>query len=238
MRRYFSILVVALMALFTATSCQLEEGTEPDHNRANRLLWSRVETALNGQYEQAQVVALLNDYMLGIDRGEANEPIVISEKEGVYTLSSNISYRVNTNGKRLNEGGEWVLYVKYGSYMEFEKIGIVEGVVGEDAKFSIESEVGLHSPYYSALRSDVEYLFNDVEEMYEFTFTTCNGISTDTNNASSSMEYVIEFEATEPLVYTEKALWSGKVDIHYKDNVAGTERNVTAEIERRFVTFI
>ncbi len=245
MRNYFSILMVALVALFSATSCQLEEGTEPNPNRANRLLWSRVETALNGQYEHVQMVTWLNDYMLGVDWGETYEPIDVSEKEGIYTLSYTLLgdyyatiYRINTAGKRLNEGGEWIVYVKYNSYMEFAKVGIVKGVVGEDAKFSIESEVSLHTPYYNALQSKVEYLFNDMEEMYEFTFTECKGVSTDTNNASSSMEYVIEFEATEPLVYTDKTLWSGKVNILYKDNVAGTQRNVTAEIERRFVTFI
>ena len=245
MRRYFSILIVALVAIFATTSCQLESGTEPNPNRANQLLWRRVETALSGQYEHAQMAAWLNDYMIGGVWSETYEPIEVSEKEGVYTLSSTLSgdyygatYRINTGGKLLNEGGEWVVYVKYGSYMEFAKIGVVKGVVGEDTKFSIECEVGYQTPHYNTLQSEVEYLFNDVEEMYEFTFMECKGISTDTNNASNSVEYIIEFEATEPLVYTDKTLWSGKVDILYKDNMAGTERNVTAVIERRFVTFI
>lgn len=245
MRRYFSILIVALVAIFTTTSCQLESGTEPNPNRANQLLWRRVETALSGQYEHAQMVAWLNDYMIGEVWSETYEPIEVSEKEGVYTFSYTMSgdyyattYRINTGGKKLNEGGEWVVYVKYGSYMEFAKIGVVKGVVGENTKFSIECEVGYQTPHYNALQSEVEYLFNDVEEMYEFTFMECKGISTDTNNASNSVEYIIEFEATEPLVYTDKTLWSGKVDILYKDNMAGTERNVTAVIERRFVTFI
>ena len=209
------------------------------------MLWSRVASALNDQYEHTQMVAWLNDYMLGVDRGETYELIDVSEKEGIYTLSYTrlgdhyaTTYRINTAGKRLNEGGEWVVYVKYSSYMEFEKVGIVKGVVGEDAKFSFEWATDPKTSLYNAMQSKVEYLFNDMEELYEFTFTECKGISSDTNNASGSMEYVIEFEATEPLVYTEKALWSGKVDIHYKDNVAGTERNVTAEIEHRFVTFI
>ncbi len=245
MRRYFSILVVALVALFMATSCQLESGTEPNPNKANQLLWRRVETALNGQYEHAQMVAWLNDYMIGTVWSETYKPIEVSEKEGVYTLSYTLlgdyyatTYRINTGGKKLNEGGEWIVYVKYNSYMEFAKVGIVKGVVGENTKFSIECAVSHQTPHYNALQSEVEYLFNDVEEMYEFTFMECKGISTDTNNASNSMEYIIEFEATEPLVYTDKTLWSGKIDILYKDNMAGTERSVTADIERRFVTFI
>ena len=245
MRKYISILIVALVAIFMATSCQLESGTEPNPNKANQMLWRRVETALNGQYEHVQMVAWLNDHIIGTVWGETYEPIEVSEKEGVYTFSYLMSgdyysttYRINTGGKKLNEGGEWIVYVKYGAYMEFAKVGVVKGVVGEDTKFSIECEVSHQTPHYNALQSEVEYLFNDVEEMYEFTFMECKGISTDTNNASNSMEYIIEFEATEPLVYTDKTLWSGKIDILYKDNMAGTERNVTAEIERRFVTFI
>ena len=245
MRKYISILVVALVALFMATSCQLESGTEPNPNKANQLLWRRVETALNGQYEHAQMVVWLNDYMIGEVWSETYKPIEVSENEGVYTFSYTMSgdyyattYRINTGGKKLNEGGEWIVYVKYGAYMEFAKVGVVKGVVGENTKFSIECEVSHQTPHYNALQSEVEYLFNDVEEMYEFTFMECKGISTDTNNASNSMEYIIEFEATELLVYTDKTLWSGKIDILYKDNMEGTERNVTAEIERRFVTFI
>ena len=245
MRRYFSILIVALVAIFATTSCQLESGTEPNPNRANQLLWRRVETALSGQYEHAQMAAWLNDYMIGGVWSETYEPIEVSEKEGVYTFSYTMSgdyyattYRINTGGKKLNEGGEWVVYVKYGSYMEFAKVGVVKGAVGENTKFSIECEVGYQTPHYNALQSEVEYWFNTTEELYEFTFMECKGISTDTNNASNSVEYIIEFEATEPLVYTDKTLWSGKVDILYKDNMAGTERNVTAVIERRFVTFI
>ena len=245
MRKYIPILVVAFVALFMATSCQLESGTEPNPNKANQLLWRRVETALNGQYEHAQMVAWLNDYMIGEVWSETYEPIEVSEKEGVYTFSYTMSgdyhattYRINTGGKKLNEGGEWVVYVKYGSYMEFAKIGVVKGVVGENTKFSIECEVGYQTPHYNDMQSEVEYWFNTTEELYEFTFMECKGISTDTNNASNSVEYIIEFEATEPLVYTDKTLWSGKIDILYKDNMAGTERNVTADIERRFVTFI
>lgn len=245
MRKYISILVVALVAIFMATSCQLESGTEPNPNKANQLLWRRVETALNGQYEHAQMVVWLNDHMIGTVWSETYKPIEVSENDGVYTFGYTMSgdyyattYRINTGGKKLNEGGEWIVYVKYGAYMEFAKVGVVKGVVGEDTKFSIECEVSHQTPHYNALQSEVEYLFNDVEEMYEFTFMECKGISTDTNSASNSMEYIIEFEATEPLVYTDKTLWSGKIDILYKDNMAGTERNVTAEIERRFVTFI
>lgn len=245
MRKYISILVVALVAIFMATSCQLESGTEPNTNKANQILWRRVETALNGQYEHVQMVAWLNDYMIGTVWGETYKPIDVLENEGVYTFGYTMSgdyyattYRINTGGKKLNEGGEWIVYVKYGAYMEFAKVGVVKGVVGEDTKFSIECEVSHQTPHYNALQSEVEYLFNNVEEMYEFTFMECKGISTDTNNASNSMEYIIEFEATEPLVYTDKTLWSGKIDILYKDNMAGTERNVTAEIEHRFVTFI
>ena len=245
MRKYISILVVALVAIFMATSCQLESGTEPNPNKANQILWRRVETALNGQYEHAQMVAWLNDYMIGTVWGETYKPIDVLENEGVYTFGYTMSgdyyattYRINTGGKKLNEGGEWIVYVKYGTYMEFAKVGVVKGVVGDDTKFSIECEVSHQTPHYNALQSEVEYWFNATEELYEFTYTTCKGISTDADNATDSMEYIIEFEATEPLVYTDKTLWSGKIDILYKDNMAGTERNVTAEIERRFVTFI
>ena len=83
MRRYFSIFVVALVALFTATSCQLEGGTEPDLNRANRLLWGRVNDALYQHHDHFLIVAQLNDTLLGKEYGRCPYPTCdITEKEG------------------------------------------------------------------------------------------------------------------------------------------------------------
>lgn len=239
MRRYFSILIVALVALFTATSCQLEGGTTPRPNRANQLLWNRVSEALAGQQEHLQMVARLNDYICGAEWSDTCQPLIVEEQEGVYLLSDSvladyITYRVNTNGKRLDEGGEWIIYVKYGSYMEFTKIGTVKGFVGENAKFSIDCEVSHQTPYYNAMQSVVEYGFDTTAEEYEIVICECKGVTTDQDTTAS---YKVDFEVVEPLAYRNATLHSGEIDILYTDFIGNTTRSLTVQIANKITTF-
>jgi len=239
MRRYISICVVALVAMFAATSCQLDSGTTPRPNRASQLLWNRVSEALAGQQEHLQMAVWLNDYILGAEWSEINKPWLMEESEGVYLLSNSvpadyITYRIHTNGKRLDEGGEWIIYVKYGSYMEFAKIGIVKGVEGENTKFAIDCEVHHQTPYYNAIQSIVEYSFDTTAEEYEIVISECKGITAD---QGSTVSYKIDFEVIEPLVYRSATLYSGEIDILYSDFVENTTRLLTVQIANKIITF-
>ena len=47
MRKIFSMIMVALVAMFATSSCMLSSGTDPNPNRKDNLLWGRVNTAIN-----------------------------------------------------------------------------------------------------------------------------------------------------------------------------------------------
>ena len=244
MRKYISIFAVALVALF-ATSCELASGTDPNPNRANNLLWSRVQGVLSGQYEHILAIAQLNDTLRDAEYGnkpyKASSPD-ITEKDGVYTLAYGYQriYTINTAGKMLDEGGEWSVNVQYGTYMEPYKLGTVKGVEGEPTKFSIDFDdlYAYHSSYHSLLKADVEYDYNASEECIDITFATAEGYSVERYETTATPDYIIEFKATQPLVYYGGVLYSGEVDILYKDNVLNTQRGVTVEIFNKFATFV
>ena len=129
MRNYISIVVVALAAMFMATSCELESGTEPNPNRANQLLWNRVSDAVYQQHSHAEVVAQLNDTLIGKSYPKSvYQACELEVEDNIYTLTYNEgyysrSYRIQTDGKLLNQGGVWVIYYRTGTYMEYVKMG-------------------------------------------------------------------------------------------------------------------
>ena len=245
MRKIFSMIMVALVALFATTSCQLSSGTDPNPNRANNLLWSRTQEVLSGQYEHILAVAQLNDTLRDAEYGnkpyKAYSPDVY-EKDGVYKLAYGYqrTYTVNTAGKKLEEGAEWTIKVQYGTYMEPYKLGTVKGVEGEPTKFSIDFDdlYSYHSAYHNALKADVEYDFNESEECLDITFAIAEGYSMDHYETSTMPDYIVEFKANQPLVYYGGVLYSGEVDILYKDNILNRQRGVTVEIFNKFVTFL
>ena len=243
MRKYISIFVIAIVAL-CATSCKLESGSNPNPNKANDLLWHRVYSALDGQSQLIKVIAHLNDTMCNMDYPiKAYDACIITKlDETFYTLeysSQNITYKVNTVGKRLDEGGEWILYVKYGSYMEFTKVGIICGVAGEATKFSIstDNEGVYHSDWRNTMQSEVEYSYDKVENCLNITFSKVKGFSTDFYSDNSQTDYIIEFDATEPMVFYGTELYSGRVNVLYKDNILHTTRTLTVVIANKIVTF-
>lgn len=243
MRKYISILAIALAALFVATSCEFSSGTDPDTNKANRLLWNRVQDVLGSQYNHIVAMAQLNDTLRKAEYGNKpykGEVPEITESNGVYTLvyAYERTYIVNTLGKRLEEGGEWSILVRYGTYMEPYKLGTVKGVVGEPTKFSFDFDdlYSYHSSYHSALKADVEYAYNALDECIDITFATAEGYSVE-QYETSTPDYIVEFQAMKPLVYYGGVLHSGEVDILYKDNVLNTQRGVKVEIINKIATF-
>jgi hypothetical protein len=241
MRRYISIMAVVLMALF-ATSCELESGTTPNPDKANLLLWDRVCEVFDGHYQHILTVAQLNDTLRDARHAKKlyEYCVMAEELEGVYTLEygSNRTYRIHTAGKKLEEGGEWSIEVKYGYYMEPYKLGSVKGVVGEPTKFNIDfdDEYGYRSPYRNAIKADIEYSYNDSDESLGVTFTTAEGFSVE-REATTRPDYIIEFKAVEPMEFCDGVLHSGLIDIVYRDNILHTERSLTAAITNKFVSF-
>ena len=244
MRKIFSMIMVALAALFVATSCELASGTDPNPNRANNLLWNRVYTAINLHFEHFLAVAYLNDTLLGkeVDNGGYEQTEVVVNGN-IYTINYGStyyarSYRIKTDGKRLDEGGEWTIYYRKSIYEEYGKLGMATGIEGESSKFklSIDNSV-CASHYYAysyAAESEMEYWYDDVQERRCVKYNTFKGTSSDT---SGQKDYMISFEVVEPLVI-RASIEEGKIDILYNDNVENTSRSLSVVIVNRSVTFV
>lgn len=242
MRKIFSMIMVALATLFVATSCELASGTDPNPNRKDNLLWSRVHDAINQHYDHAVAVAYLNDVML--QREYVNRVYwqsEIFEGTNAYTItyaSHSGSHRIITDGKRLDEGGVWTIYYRSSSYVGFALVGKAVGIDGETSKFNLlVDNSGWGYTYYASsysAESEIEYEYDNVMEGICVKFNTFKGICSDDPTPS---DYVIEFEVVEPLVI-RASIEEGKIDILYKDLVKNTTRPLTVEIANRIVTFV
>lgn len=247
MKKYISIIAVSFALFVGATSCQLNGGSGNDPNRANRMLWHRVYSSLTEQYEYVKVVALLNDKMRG---KEYVDDMVwkITESAGVYTITlldgpntaSYITYLVDTGGKRIDEGGEWQLSLRWNDYMEYEKLGYIQGVMNVASElqlFAIETTPISRGQYQETMSADVEYLYDTIEESLNITFTKVQGLSTDNNFSNIETQYTIDYTSSMPLIFRGAVLYSGEIDILYKDFVEKTERTVIVKIVDKIITF-
>lgn len=241
MRKIFSMIMVALVAMFATSSCMLSSGTDPNPNRKDNLLWGRVNNAINQHYDHSRAVAHLNDVMLDREYVESvykQCDIVAGTNAYTITYASNSdSYRIVTDGKRLDEGGVWTIYYRTTPYMEFGEVGKAIGIDGETSKFKLvvdNSHWGYtyYANSYTA-ESEIEYEYDDIVESLCVKFNTFKGFCSDDPTPS---DYVIEFETVEPLVI-RAAIEQGKIDILYKDLIKNTSRELTVEIENRNVTF-
>jgi hypothetical protein len=242
MRKIFSMIMVALAAMFATTSCMLSGGTDPNPNRKDNLLWGRVNNAINQHYGHAVAVAYLNDVMLDRECVEsAYKQCDIVEGTNAYTItyaSNSNSYRIITDGKRLDEGGVWTIYYRTSTYMEFGELGKAIGIEGETSKFNLvvdNSHWGYthYADSYTA-ESEIEYEYDDIVESLCVKFNTFKGFCSDDPTPS---DYVVEFEAIEPL-YIRASIEKGKIDILYKDLIANTSRSLSVVIADRIVTFV
>ena len=244
MRKIFSMIMVALMALFVATSCKLDNGTEPDIDRAKNLLWWHVQVPINQHYEHFRAVAYLNDTLLDrsvVEGGYTPSNVVV--ENNIYTIyygSTNYarSYRIEIDSKRLDEGGKWTIYYRIGTNNEYKKLGEAEGIIGETSKFKflIDSSMctvyGSNS-YYSA-ESEMEYEYDNIRECLCVKYNTLKGVTWDVLYPN---DYAINFEVVEPLVI-RTSIEEGKIDILYKDLVDITSRQLSVVIANSTATYV
>ena len=244
MRKIFSMIMVALVALFVATSCELASGTDPNPNRKNTLLWGRVNDVINQHYDHAVAVAHLNDILLDRSYIEiAYEPCDFMADENIYTLRYGStyyarSYRIKTDGKRLDEGGVWEIYYRTSTYVEYVQIGKATGIEGETSKFNLqinnEEFAQSYLAYYYAAESEIEYEYDDF--LLDCLCVKYNTFKGTTAERSKQTDYTIEFEVVEPLVFYT-SIEEGKIDILYNDLVENTSRFLSVEIANKIITF-
>ena len=244
MRKIFSMIMVALVALFVATSCKIGEGSNPDPDRANNLLWWHVQVPINQHYEHFRAVAYLNDTLLDksvVEGGYTPSNVVV--ENNIYTIyygATNYarSYRIEIDSKRLDEGGKWTIYYRIGTNNEYKKLGEVEGIIGETSKFKFLIDSSMCTVYgsnscYSA-ESEMEYEYDKIKECLCVKYNTFKGVVWD---ASAPNDYAINFEVVEPLVI-RTSIEEGKIDILYKDLVDITSRQLSVVIANSTATYV
>lgn len=243
MRRYFSILMVALATIFL-TACKLSDGDTPNPQRPNQLIWNRVADGLKVEHGYMQIVVALNEIMINNNAYMTayGGPSSVSCEEDEYTLVYNISsyhkgiYSIQTGGKRLDEGAEWTLYV-WEDNIGFSKqyIGTVTGVEGQTNMFHFSSGNPTWCPYSFcvAQESDVEYVLNEGTRSCDLTMTNLSGVSTD----SAYSDYTIEYHSLQPILFKRAQIISGKMDILYKDLVRKSERATIVEVKNQIATY-
>lgn len=243
MRRYFSILAVAVATIFL-TACKLSDGDTPNPQRSNQLIWNRVADGLKVEHGYMQIVVALNEIMINNSAYMTayGGPSSVSCEEGEYTLVYNISsyhkeiYSIQTGGKRLDEGAEWTLYV-WEDNIDFSKqyIGTATGVEGQTNMFHFSSGNPTWCPYSFcvAQESDVEYVLNEGTRSCDLTMTNLSGVSTD----SAYSDYTIEYHSLQPILFKRAQIISGKMDILYKDLVRKSERATIVEVKNQIATY-
>ena len=247
MRRYFSILVVAVATLLLS-ACEFATADLPDTQRANRLLWGRVEDGLRIERRHAQVVAHLNDILLGKTQIDTayGECEVLSNRD-IYTLDysisgySNETYRIVTDGKRLDEGGQWSIYMKLGSYMSMVEVGTAKGIEGQSNKFTIKTgnpEWYHFYEYFVAQQSEVEYSINDITGALILTMTNATGLNTDDLQNPETANYTIDYKLLKPLRFEGADIVSGIVDIRYCDVQTKSQRSLVVDITNQEASYL
>ena len=249
MRRYFSILVVA-MATILLSACELEGSDYQGQSYAQRLIWNRVLDGLEVEHEYMLPVVHLNEKLLGNEtyKTSYDSPSGYSDKSGEdgyvlvygYNEYSKKYYSIITDGKRLDEGAQWELYYWINRDVSSKQfIGTVTGIVGQTDKFRLSTGNPTWSRYYFmvAQESEVEYLFNEGTGYYDLRMTSVSGVNTDYLYDDASSDYTIEYESIRPMVFERGQLISGKMNLLYKDHVRQSERSVGVEISNRIVTY-
>ena len=91
--------------------------------------------------------------------------------------------------------------------------------------------------YIYTQQADVEYSYNSTEEALHFVLSSVEGVSTDTSSNGSEADFIIEYNSVEPLVFIDETLYSGEVDILYRDFVENATRSLTVQIANKIITF-
>ena len=240
MRRYFSILAVAMATIFL-TACKLSNGDTPNPQRSNQLIWSRVSDGLYLEYGYMMPVAHLNDLMLGKEYAStAYGAYEMTDTNGEYTITyfyggtlTKDIFRIVTDGKRLDEGGEWTLYVSDNrSDLSMQLIGTVKGFVGEVDKFILATgnpDWYRYNNFFVAQTTEVTYAYNEAESTFNVRMNSIDGVNTDNMRYPDSASYTIEYEVVRPLVWENGAIILGELKLCYHDLLIDSSRMLGVE---------
>jgi hypothetical protein len=239
MRRY---ILAALVALFSFTSCIIDDGYTPDEKNSNRALDYEVcnfieaktmshvqpficaDALLRG--DELMLSVVLHNYLSGYTAVVEGNNVKIQHNQSAATDY----YLVCTDGKPLSEGGVWTLHGYYGLYNS--KRSTCTGVAGEQCAFTIRDEVNTQWDNY-VFNSTIRY---SMTELNELQIALCGNGRRD----YASYYYSYNIDEQTPLIYKDDDIYSpisGALTAAYHDLDSGRDVKISAKITNGTVTY-
>ena len=237
MKRY---IFAALVAIFTLTSCVVEDGYKPSKDNSSKLIYQQTTNFIYNNCTESVSYVIYADALLRGDAATAdvvkglffsNYTATINGNDVVITPQTSTYYyfTVKTDGKPLAEGGVWSVYYN----LAREPRITCTGIVGENGAFSVQSE---YSDYFDTLiiNHTLRYVI-DAENTLAITLVG-SGKLRDVNN------YTIEYQidAQNPLVYKGDNILNpaaGTISIDYLDENTGYSKSVKGTVLSNTVHF-
>lgn len=237
MKRY---IFAALVAIFTLTSCVVEDGYKPSKDNSSKLIYQQTTNFIYNNCTESVAYVIYADALL---RGDAattdvvkglffsNYTATINGNDVVITPQTSTYYyfTVKTDGKPLAEGGVWSVYYN----LAREPRITCTGIVGENGAFSVQSE---YSDYFDTLiiNHTLRYVI-DAENTLAITVAGSGELR-------DAFNYTIEYQidAQNPLVYKGDNLLNptaGTISIDYLDENTGYSKSVKGTVLSNTVHF-
>ena len=236
--------IVALLALICLASCNVWNGQTPTPDGGKKAIWAQVHRAIYygcsysylaiyGEALMAGNQDVANFLELNIGAVESTKVEIAADK--IVIINSNSSYRTTltiiTEGKRLSEGATWKLY----SHTEYESGTIVEPILlatyvgkkGSEYNFTCSREWKDDTYYHCSGKVEYEFAY-DISVLESKIVATISS----TGNLYQEKNSTIDFAtvAQKPIVFTNKMLRSGAVDILYKDLERNSSKAFITEV--------
>lgn len=244
MKKY---IILAFTALLAFTSCKLEDGSEPQPNSVNRILWAEVSNNIY-QVNMYAKYFICTDVILYGDQESQNivKNLWFDDLE-IIVDANNVSfawfresqkieeYIVKTDGKKLSEGGKWSLVYNNHLSASDHTFATINGVVGSDNSY-------VHNYSYTSDHEKKDVVatigYTVVKEKSNVEIAlNCKGDIGDESGKSYKLSF--ETDASSPLLLSDTFSYiSGRVEMEYNDYISGKSHSVTVIIkdsEKEFV---
>lgn len=237
MKRY---IFAALVALFSLTSCIVDDGYRPSKDNSSKLIYQQTTNFIYNNCTESVAYVIYADALLRGDAATAdvvkglffsNYTATINGNDVVITPQTSTYYyfTVKTDGKPLVEGGVWSVYYNFAR----EPRITCTGIVGENGAFSVQSE---YSDYFDTLIINHTLRYAITEDNSLVITLVGSGKLRDVN--SYTIEYQID--AQNPLVYKGDNILNpaaGTISIDYLDENTGYSKSVKGTVLSNTVHF-
>lgn len=246
MKKYIFAAVIALLGF---SSCRLSDGGIRDYNKVPRMIFNKVQYATCNYIPKqidyvilAEVLMQSDNVLLGTLTAQYMETygsITVEENKYLFHKSqygeSNSEICVQTDGKLLSEGGEWI--IGRGKDKIVFEIARIKGKDGTPGRFEFSTGGDIPedmTPNTEALRYDVEYeLVKEasnyrIDKQMAFEGWVLYNSTDEYNYWKGKGQYKIEWHTVKPIVMKGEDLCSYGFDLLYTNLDDGTTHHVGA----------